>query len=238
LKLAALQDAPEDSTPGPPTPAGRVLSEGSVAIRVWERADHAEVEALFGAGMRDAHSDEGGAAPCPARDSHLLEFLEAYIKKGEGNLAASMEAEFFSTTPPGNYWVAVDQRPDSATVGKIIGMVGAQCGPSGAAHDTEELELRRMSIHRSARGLGLAMRLVRVVEEHARQHGFKRIVLSTGFVMLPAQRLYEKFDFRKDERRGPEGKSLFPDELLVDWTGKTRDPSDDLLAEIFYVKDT
>lgn len=56
----------------------------------------------------------------------------------------------------------------------IIGIVGAH------AINEDEVELRRMSVDQSARGLGHGTRLVKQVEEHACLHGFKRVVLSTS----------------------------------------------------------
>ena len=60
----------------------------------------------------------------------------------------------------------------------MLGIVGAE--EKGA----DEVELRRMSVLASARGLGLGKRLVAAVEDHAREHGFKTVMLSTGKIMV------------------------------------------------------
>ena len=62
-----------------------------------------------------------------------------YIRKGiEGDLAIEHPdgrgmREVYLTNR-GNFWCAVDQRTDSATYGKIIGIVGAQCPPDSTPH--------------------------------------------------------------------------------------------------------
>lgn len=59
-----------------------------------------------------------------------------------------------------------------------------------------------MSVHKNSRGLGLGARLVRVVEEHARLVGARRVVLSTYTVMDLARVLYESCGFEKTNWAG------------------------------------
>ena len=47
----------------------------------------------------------------------------------------------------------------------------------------------RASVHIGARGLGIATELTAALEAHARSVGIDRVVLSTGSVMTPAQKL-------------------------------------------------
>ena len=72
-----------------------------------------------------------------------------------------------------------------------MGIVGAQ--DLGG----DEVELRRMSVSATARGLGLGQRLVWTVEEHAIRHGFRTVMLSTGMVMDLAIRLYESCGYTR-----------------------------------------
>ena len=51
-----------------------------------------------------------------------------------------------------------------------------------------EVELRRMSVHKNSRGLGLGALLVALVEAHARAIGATTVVLSTGSWMDLAMR--------------------------------------------------
>ena len=51
-----------------------------------------------------------------------------------------------------------------------------------------EVELRRMSVHKNSRGLGLGALLVALVEAHARAIGAATVVLSTGSWMDLAMR--------------------------------------------------
>ena len=47
-------------------------------------------------------------------------------------------------------------------------------------------------------GLGLATKLTATLEAHALRNGIGRVVLSTGSVMTPAQRMYERCGYVKD----------------------------------------
>ena len=204
-----MKPEPRGSSPAVSSPAASQPSlADAVLIRTYEPADAAQVQQLFADGMRDAHSVEGGAAP-PCSDAHAV-FIVAYVNHGVEDLKANMQTVWFDTTPPGSFWCAVDRRAGSPTLGAIVGIVGGQALSAG------ELELRRMAVHSGARGMGLATKMVGVLEAHAREHGFKRVVLSTGYVMQPAQRLYAKLGYVKIG--DPQG---FPDEYMLMMTGKT-----------------
>ena len=92
------------------------------------------------------------------------------------------------------FWCAVDVRAGSATRGSVIGIVGGQALEADPfkTWPGRVIELRRMSVSSSARGLGVATALVEVLETHSRACGIGRVVLSTGSVMKPAQRLYTR----------------------------------------------
>ena len=195
-----------------PQPAAAALGDGSCTIRAFQPADLDQVHELFANGMRDAHT---------TASADMLELLEAYIASGiSDDLGANMQAVFLGERC--GFWVVIDERAESPTKGRIIGTVGCQ------ALDEAECELRRLSVHRGSRGLGLATRLIGVVEAHAKAHGFRRIVLNTSMVMVPAQRLYSKagYDVVKREH--------FPDEWMLQLTGRTRRSDDE--GAVYYAK--
>ena len=103
------------------------LKEQGLLLRTHEEADHAEVSALFAAGMRYYGPENG----YDIRPEHH-EWREGYIQHGiEGDLSADMEACYLN--PRGNFWVVVDEREGSKTEGGIVGIVGAQSPPDGTA---------------------------------------------------------------------------------------------------------
>ncbi|XP_075037588.1 putative N-acetyltransferase camello [Mixophyes fleayi] len=75
----------------------------------------------------------------------------------------------------------------------IIGTVAVK--PSGDRSD--ELILKRMSVRKDFRGLGIAKALSREVITFARQGGYRSVVLNTLMVQHEAQAMYESVGFRK-----------------------------------------
>ncbi|XP_030046799.1 probable N-acetyltransferase camello [Microcaecilia unicolor] len=85
------------------------------------------------------------------------------------------------------FWVV------EAEEGSIIGTVAVKL----SEEKNEELLLKRMSVRRDYRGLGIAKALCRTVIGFARQHGCKSIVLNTLVVQHVAQKMYESVGFKK-----------------------------------------
>ncbi|GIG40274.1 GNAT family N-acetyltransferase [Cellulomonas phragmiteti] len=63
----------------------------------------------------------------------------------------------------------------------------------------DDAELKRLYVAPSARGLGLARRLVALVEGDARTHGARRVVLDTGIRQPEAIALYRRLGYRAVE---------------------------------------
>lgn len=77
--------------------------------------------------------------------------------------------------------------------GRVVGTVA--CLP---ARDTPGcLELKRMSVRRTHRGMGIAKALCRTVAEFTRDRGFVAVILYTSIVQTDAQRLYEHMGYDK-----------------------------------------
>ena len=68
--------------------------------------------------------------------------------------------------------------------------------------DSEYAEVKRMYVRPTFRGLGFGKRMLKHLEDHARQHGVSLLRLETGIHQTDAIRLYERFGFN---RRGPFG---------------------------------
>ncbi|XP_061649804.1 probable N-acetyltransferase camello isoform X2 [Phyllopteryx taeniolatus] len=84
------------------------------------------------------------------------------------------------------FWVAESE-------GCLVGTVA--CLPGNGAPDC--LELKRMSVRRSHRRMGVAKELCRKVVDFTRRRGYAAVVLITSVVQTDAQKLYEDLGFRK-----------------------------------------
>ncbi|KAF7201170.1 probable N-acetyltransferase CML1 [Nothobranchius furzeri] len=84
------------------------------------------------------------------------------------------------------FWVAESD-------GRVVGTVA--CLP---AEDSPGcLELKRMSVCRSHRGMGIAKALCQTVADFTRDRGYSAVVLRTSVVQTDAQKLYEHMGYRK-----------------------------------------
>lgn len=84
------------------------------------------------------------------------------------------------------FWVAESE-------GRVVGSVA--CRPAEKAPGC--LELKRMSVRRSHRGLGIAKALCRTVADFTRERGFAAVILYTSTVQTDAQRLYEHMGYSR-----------------------------------------
>lgn len=84
------------------------------------------------------------------------------------------------------FWVAESD-------GRVVGTVA--CLP--AENAPECLELKRMSVCRSHRGMGIAKALCRTVAEFTRDRGYAAVILYTSVVQTHAQKLYEHMGYEK-----------------------------------------
>ncbi|XP_051237897.1 probable N-acetyltransferase CML1 [Dicentrarchus labrax] len=84
------------------------------------------------------------------------------------------------------FWVAESE-------GRVVGSVA--CLPAENAPGC--LELKRMSVRRSHRGMGIAKALCRTVADFTRDRGYAAVVLYTSVVQTDAQKLYEHMGFEK-----------------------------------------
>ena len=89
----------------------------------------------------------------------------------------------------GEFWVAKDE------AGRIVGMIGLRDIGGGLG------ALRKMFVAKEWRGAvpGVAHRLLETLIAHARETGFRAIVLGTTEAFRAAHRFYEKSGFRRVE---------------------------------------
>ncbi|KIH98507.1 GCN5 family acetyltransferase [Streptomonospora alba] len=69
--------------------------------------------------------------------------------------------------------------------------------------DDGTAEIKRMYVTPQARGTGVAIRILRALEDHARLHGISSLVLSTGVKQPDAIRFYEREGYQRFDGYGP-----------------------------------
>ncbi|WP_017659924.1 GNAT family N-acetyltransferase [Baaleninema simplex] len=97
----------------------------------------------------------------------------------------SIEVERFYQNTGGAFWV-VERH------GEIVGTAGFYPISRG----DRAVELRKMYLHPSARGVGLGKFLLKAIETDIANWGFKQIWIETASVLAEAVRLYEKFGYQ------------------------------------------
>ncbi|MBQ8085933.1 MAG: GNAT family N-acetyltransferase [Lachnospiraceae bacterium] len=91
------------------------------------------------------------------------------------------------TAPEGELLVAVDETDD------VVGMVAYH------RHNAERCEMKRLYVKSETRGLHLGEKLVSEIIKHARQAGYKEMVLDTIIPLKAAIGLYRKNGFKECE---------------------------------------
>ena len=126
-------------------------------------------------------------------------------------LISELDAYLYSLYPPENVY-ALDisslLRPN-VLFAVARGTDGAALGCAAVVVAPEYGEIKRMYVHPSARGQGLARRLISELEAKAVEQGCRTFMLETGPTMPEALGLYERMGYR---RRGAFGD--YPDDPL------------------------
>lgn len=115
------------------------------------------------------------------------EFEPLYTAGGFAATTPSRE-EVLDRMEEGPIWIALDE-------GKIV-------GTASVVPKEGELYVRGMAVRPSSRGRGCGWRLLELIEDHARQGGFRRLFLSTTPFLDSAIRLYERHGFHRTDE-GP-----------------------------------
>ena len=109
----------------------------------------------------------------------------------------------------GSLLVAVDDAAPEAGAAEVplLGTASLlRAGASGSRlAEPGEVELRLIAVDPEARGRGVGEALVRTALAVAAQWGADAVVLDTGSLNLPAQRLYERVGFQRLRDRLPKG---------------------------------
>ena len=91
----------------------------------------------------------------------------------------------------------------------VVERKSAIIGTIGATSVSNALVVRGMAVHPTARGLGVAKKLLREVEDFARQNGYKQLSLFTTLFLTQAISMYQSAGFRfTGETANPHGTRL------------------------------
>jgi ribosomal protein S18 acetylase RimI-like enzyme len=136
----------------------------------------AEVERLLRASSITVTAEPSDGPDVRRCVTLYIEELNRIFDAGfDPNLSPTDHADFLA--PHGVFLIA---RLDGEAVG---------CGGLKSL-DAQTGEIKRLWIAPDARGLGLGRRLVRMLEDHARNVGLSRVVLDTNHTLTAAQALY------------------------------------------------
>jgi len=143
--------------------------------RAWEEAGRSASLALMSVEFR-LESYDG-----PAAQELIGEVQQEYVRRYGGPDATVLTAEEFAL-PNGVFFVAYNEGLPVAT--------GAW-----RAHGDADAEMKRLYVRPTARGLGLARRMVAVLERSAVEAGRDRMILETGSEQPEAIALYTSLGY-------------------------------------------
>ncbi len=114
----------------------------------------------------------------------IAELDEDMIARYGGGDETSVLPDQF-TPPHGTFVVVCDE----------AGLIGCAGLRATDEVDVGDVELKRMYVRSTRRREGHAARLMTVLEDHSREHGFSRIILETGSPQAEATAFYERCGF-------------------------------------------
>lgn len=162
---------------------------GDLTIRRYEPADAERVRAVHEAAMRDA----GAYREDEALDADLRAIEETYLAAGGAFLVGCVDGRVVAT--------AALTPPETATDAGGSKTVAAVEAVADAVDDAVRAEVTRMRVHPDHQRRGYGRRLLRAVEDAARERGVDELALDTTARQAPAQRLYEDHGYEAVDRR-------------------------------------
>src|ERR1700732_2737841 len=124
------------------------------------------------------------ALAAPVADAALVQLADVLVDCGEGGASVSFMAPFSHDAALGFFRKIAGSVAAGETVllaakldGRIVGTV--QLGLDTPPDQPHRADIKKMEVHRSARGRGIGAALMAAVEEEARRHGRWLLVLDT-----------------------------------------------------------
>lgn len=134
--------------------------------------------------------------PCPNDDPAFLALvaeLDAFLAITDGDEHGFYDQ--FNGTEALDYAVVLEEAGSPVGCGALRRAKGI--GETAGAARPGTFELKRMYVAEVARGRGLAVALLRHLEDEARRRGATRLILETGTRQRAAVRLYEREGYRR-----------------------------------------
>ena len=154
-----------------------------VNVRRYRPSDQGAVIALFREFMWELTPPALGAE------------FQSYVERAIQDELSRIEEYYFAREGQG-FWVADAHR--------FVGMAGIE------RHDEETAELRRMAVAKPHRRRGIGRKLLATAESFCVKAKYRRIVLSTSELQLPAAQLYQSSGYvmvREEKNAHPSHKS-------------------------------
>ena len=149
--------------------------EPQLIIRQFTSVDQSRVQELFSNGLLSYGRD----------DPSLLKLQQWFIAQKLAENGDMYDIASYYLQPNRNFWVA--------EINSII--VGCVAVTTPEDNDSNECELVRMSVDENYRKLGIASKLIQILENWSKEHNYNKIRLTTLSKMFPAIQLYEKNGF-------------------------------------------
>jgi GNAT superfamily N-acetyltransferase len=141
-----------------------------VIVRRYRPADRPAIIGLFRAFMQELTP--------PPLEREFAAYVETAIREELGDI----EGYYLSREDQG-FWLADES-------GAVIGMAGIE------RHAQDAAELRRMAVAAAHRRRGVGRALLAAAEEFCARRGYRKVILSTSELQVPARRLYETRGYR------------------------------------------
>lgn len=119
---------------------------------------------------------------------NLVKELDAYLKTTDGD-----EHDFY------NQFNHIDKLNQVVVAYKSEQAIG--CGAI-KFFDDETMEIKRMYVAPTHRGLGVALEIMTALEKWAKELGYKKCILETGKRQVEAVRFYEKCEYQRISNYG------------------------------------
>ena len=130
-------------------------------------------------------------------DPRVLDAVRAYVAELDARFPGGFGvAEADLVDPGGHYLLALGADAGGGEVTLGVGGVRALALPD----DVPTAEVKRMWVSPGARGSGLGRRLLRALEDLARELGHRRVVLDTHLALDEAVGLYDRAGYERVER--------------------------------------
>jgi putative acetyltransferase len=122
--------------------------------------------------------------------------IESPFAPGVRELLAASDEFHFALYPPHDVFLLDESTLDGPGITVVVARVDGEAVGMGALVEKADFaEVKRMYLHKAARGSGAADGILTLLEKVAREHGVTELRLETGQLQPAAIRFYERNGF-------------------------------------------